>query len=291
MSALRLAPGPTAPIDRQARAGGRAAAARLRPRRALALRGRELGSRTGRVPRERAPVPCHRALRRRSMTPAMREGLREFLYARLNVDLPGLRMRLPPVSIRQALQPRAPFLRVRPRHDLGAVNLARVDQASARRLCPPPQGGPPPQRRPDCALAGDRHRPLHVPRASPLWRPRVRALDRPLVLQVAGGRQTRENRTPRIPESIITPLLAWSLCYVSIFSADILAARAELDRLEAQRDALLAADAGLGVRERRARQRERLVAFIDHRAGRVVACRSGRTPITASSAAIRAPGW
>ena len=35
--------------------------------------------------------------------------------------------------------------------------------------------------------------------------------------------------------------------------------------MEAQRDALLAADTGLGVRERRARQRERLAIFIDHR--------------------------
>src|SRR5271170_8218009 len=58
---------------------------------------------------------------------------------------------------------------------------------------------------------------------------------------VAGYRFTRgENLTPRIPEQIITPLLTWSLRYVSIFAPDIFAARAELTSLEAHRDALLA---------------------------------------------------
>jgi hypothetical protein len=51
---------------------------------------------------------------------------------------------------------------------------------------------------------------------------------------VAGAKHIAgENRTPRIPEEIITPLLAWSLRYVTHFSGDILAARGELDRLEA----------------------------------------------------------
>ena len=42
------------------------------------------------------------------------------------------------------------------------------------------------------------------------------------------------NRTPRIPEPVIGALLFWSLKYIDLFSADIFAARAELDGLEAR---------------------------------------------------------
>ncbi|WEX90865.1 hypothetical protein PZN02_004436 [Sinorhizobium garamanticum] len=52
--------------------------------------------------------------------------------------------------------------------------------------------------------------------------------------RVAGcGGRPHENRTPRIPEPVITELLRWSLRYVELFSTDIFAAREELDRLEA----------------------------------------------------------
>src|SRR3546814_7816972 len=58
--------------------------------------------------------------------------------------------------------------------------------------------------------------------------------------RVAGYRHVRENRTPRMPEEIVTPLLAGSLRYITTFATDILAARAALDRLEARRARLLA---------------------------------------------------
>jgi hypothetical protein len=49
---------------------------------------------------------------------------------------------------------------------------------------------------------------------------------------VAGCRaSSSENLTPRIPEPVIGALLKWSLHYVDDFAPDILAARAELDRL------------------------------------------------------------
>src|SRR5216683_8047638 len=41
-----------------------------------------------------------------------------------------------------------------------------------------------------------------------------------------------ENRTPRIPEPVISALLRWSLKYVNLFAADIFAARADLILLE-----------------------------------------------------------
>lgn len=51
---------------------------------------------------------------------------------------------------------------------------------------------------------------------------------------VAGCRAiSSENLTPRIPEAVIGAILKWSLHYVDDFAPDILAARAEVDRLEA----------------------------------------------------------
>lgn len=52
--------------------------------------------------------------------------------------------------------------------------------------------------------------------------------------KVAGcGGRPSENRTPRIPEAVIGAILRWSMHYVDDFAPDILAARAELDGLEA----------------------------------------------------------
>jgi hypothetical protein len=47
---------------------------------------------------------------------------------------------------------------------------------------------------------------------------------------------------------VIAALLAWSLRYVTMFADDILAARHELDRLEARRDRLAADDAAFRTR-------------------------------------------
>lgn len=60
-----------------------------------------------------------------------------------------------------------------------------------------------------------------------------------------------ENATPRIPEPIIGAMLRWSLKYVEVFAPDILAARVELDALEARGAQLMAEDArtGQGVAE------------------------------------------
>jgi hypothetical protein len=58
-----------------------------------------------------------------------------------------------------------------------------------------------------------------------------RTLTRVVGCGSAGG----ENRTPRIPEPVIGALLHWSLKYLDLFSADILAARSELTSLQRQR--------------------------------------------------------
>src|SRR3546814_6531057 len=67
------------------------------------------------------------------------------------------------------------------------------------------------------------------------------------------------------PEEVIAALLAWSLRYVTVFADDILAARRELDRLEARRDRLVAADAGLPDADRRQHRRTRLKAYFGRR--------------------------
>ncbi|WP_292625026.1 hypothetical protein [Novosphingobium sp. 17-62-19] len=44
-------------------------------------------------------------------------------------------------------------------------------------------------------------------------------------------KQPRARLAEWLPEAIMTPLLSWSLRYVTCYAGDILAARAELDRL------------------------------------------------------------
>ena len=83
---------------------------------------------------------------------------------------------------------------------------------------------------------------------------------------VAGYRhKPHENRTPRMPEPVIVPLLAWSLKYIAAFAPDIFAARAELTALQMRRAALQADDVKLSNKDRLAQHRERLVAFFDDR--------------------------
>lgn len=214
----------------------------------------------------------------------VREVLRAFLHARLNLALPGRRAKLPPASLRIVFHRTRVFLEfVRARR--GAADLRCVDQALldayARHLHADKQ------RRASSigqllAVVVDfhlyrRHLPSSVGLAFEPWLGRS-------PFQVAGYHDyAGENRTPRIPEAVIEALLAWSLRYVADFAPEILAARAELDRLEACRDALVAADAHLGPRERLARRCERLAAFFERRR------REGRgVPVWANArAAIR----
>lgn len=190
--------------------------------------------------------------------------LREYLYARLNVDLPGIRPPLPPASLRQIFNRARRFFEF-VRAELGICDLARVDQGLLDRYAKLLRNG---RCRPVIvALLLEVVFDLHAYRAylptaalavEP-WPGRSRS-------QVAGYRFVRrENQTPRIPEAVITPLLAWSLKYVTVFAPDILAVRHEFCRLEERQAALAAADAGLPPDERRARRRERVLAYLEDR--------------------------
>jgi integrase len=196
---------------------------------------------------------------------ATERALREFLYARLNVALPGGRQRLPPASVRQVFNRAKRFFDY-VRATLGVMDLARVDQdlsdAYARSL------------RADRRRLPNVNAQLlevvvdlysfrdHLPSGGlsfEPWHGRSPYL-------VAGYRhRPHENRTPRIPEPIIAPLLAWSLKYIGVFAPDIFAARDELTALQMRRATLQADDAVASNKDRRALYRERLVAFFDDR--------------------------
>ena len=190
--------------------------------------------------------------------------MRAYLYARLNVDLPGYRTKLPPACIRQVFNRARRFFAFA-RERLGRLDVSRIDpplvDAYVRHLRDDPA------RRP--VIVGHL---LEV--VSDLYYYRDHLAGGGLAFEpwagqaparVAGYRHVRENCTPRFPEVVIAALLAWSLRYVTMFADDILAARHELDRLEARRDRLAADDAGLPDADRRQRRRARLNAYFDRR--------------------------
>jgi hypothetical protein len=194
----------------------------------------------------------------------VREALREFLYARLNVDLPGHRKKLPPACVRQIFNRARRFFEF-VHVELGAVDLSRVDQQLLDRYAR--------------HLAADHtRRPvivghlLEVPVDLHAYRDHLPS--RGLSFQpwsgqaparVAGYRHVRENRTPRMPEEVIAPLLAWSIRYVTEFALDIFAAREELDRLETHCAKLVRSDQALDRKQRRDRQRRRLMDYFERR--------------------------
>lgn len=190
--------------------------------------------------------------------------LREYLYVRLNIDLPGHRSRLRAASVRQAFNHARRFFEF-VHLELGNCDFCRIDQSLLDRYAK--------------ALRGDHRRPIviaqllavvfdlyayraHLPtgglRFEP-WPGRTPSA-------VAGFRHVAgENRTPRLPEEVIGPLLNWSIKYVTLFAPDIFAARTELMRLDERQTALAADDARFPLHKRRARRRARLEAYLEDR--------------------------
>lgn len=239
----------------------------LRPgfdRAALSRYGDEMWDLSPAVFRENARR-CHVTVRFDVVAdPMIAAALREYLYTRLNVERPGHRPVLPPASVRSAFNRARRFFAF-VAATLGRCELGRVDQALVDRYAK--------------ALRSAGLRTIavaqllevvfdlhalrdHLPTARLSFEPWP---ERSPALVAGVAYQADENRTPRIPEPIIAPLLAWSLRYIEVFAPDILAARAELTALEAKRDALLQADEGLGRAQARERRRARLVAYFEQR--------------------------
>lgn len=195
--------------------------------------------------------------------PEIAAALRDYLYVRLNTDLPGYKMRATPVNVRRLLRSARGFLDF-VKAAYGVFDLRRVDQALLDDFARFLRRG----RRPVIVmqLLGivfdlyifRNHLTVAKLTFEP-WYGRKPA-------QVAGYKfKVEENRTPRIPEAIIKPLLAWSLKYVTVFASDILAARREVLALEQHNNALTAEDALAPRNERRARRQARLQSYLDER--------------------------
>ena len=212
--------------------------------------------------RENARV-CHITVRFDGVEPSVALTLREFLFARLNFDSPGHRMRLPPSSVRQLFNRTRRFLEFVAVKQ-GHCDLLRVDQAllDAYRN----HLAADPLRRPIqiatlLEVVVDLHHVReHMPSGGLAllpWKGRSAHL-------VAGSKQTSgENKTPRLPEEIISPLLKWSLTYVTMFSADIISARADLEALKQRQKQLVAEDRRYSEGARRQRRHDRLIAYLD----------------------------
>jgi hypothetical protein len=198
--------------------------------------------------------------------------LREFLYVRLNFDIPGHRNRLPPASVRQLFNRTRCFLEFVAARN-GACDLRQVDQATLDAYCNYLASDPQRQSTQVAELLDvviDLHhfREQMPSGGIPLlpWKGRSAFL-------VAGARQVSgENKTPRLPEDVIAALLKWSLKYITVFSADILAARAEFEALQKNQKRLVGEDGRFSEARRRKRRLDRLIAYLDRRraAGRGV---------------------
>ena len=235
-------------------------------------------------------MPCHRSFRC-DRRPGCAWALRAFLYARLNVDLPGHRTKLPPASVRQAFNRARRFFEF-VRVQIGMVDLGRVDRslldAGMSKSSRPSGGGAPIVVAQVLEMVVDLyayrdHLPIGGLRFEP-WPGRSPSL-------VAGCRFGR-GRTARHASPRRSSRRSWRgrCATLPIFAPDILAARAEMTRLAAHRDA--------AARGRGRPQRPR-ASWAPARTPRCLlgcsaapmaeACRSGRPRTTASFAGIRAP--
>ena len=164
--------------------------------------------------------------------PIERLTAKEYIFAWLNERLPDPAGRLPPLQAQTALGALRRFMDfVRDRE--GRFVPALVDQSLLENWLAFQSSRPVRSTQVAASL-----RPVYqLHRLAPFlthgglaflpWNGRTAAM-------VAGCRASlSENLTPRIPEAVIRAVLKWSLHYVDDFAPDILAARAELDRLEA----------------------------------------------------------
>jgi hypothetical protein len=171
---------------------------------------------------------------------------------------------LPPASLRQGFNHARRFFEF-VLSELGVVDLARVDQPFLDRYA-------------RYLLAECSRQPiatgallqvvsdLYLYRAYlPSGGLRFQPWDGLVTSRVAGHRSTQENRTPRIPEQIIAPLLTWSIRYVTQFAFDILAAREEVELLQARCEKIAHADANLTLKELRTQHYHRLIAYLNDR--------------------------
>lgn len=177
---------------------------------------------------------------RRITDPLRRLTAREFLYARLNERVAGIKRNIPVQVARQELNFLLAFLSYLDREHDG-IELRQVDQQvlDAYRLwCQLGHGG---KGMPIGAQAEASYISVTIrlalcgaflthDRLSLVpWRGRTAYV-------VAGVVESTENATSRIPEEVLAGLLRWSLFYVEVASVDVLAASAEIAGMHARKD-------------------------------------------------------
>lgn len=176
---------------------------------------------------------------RRIADPVQRVTAKEYLYARLNERVAGIKRNLPVQVVRQELNFLLALFSYLDREQAGMrLSAVTQDVLDAYRLwC---QHGGHGTGRPIRAAAVANYIGVIVRLALcggflthdrleiVPWRGRT-----PYV--VAGVVEATENATPRIPEDVLGGLLRWSLFYVEVAGADVLAAGAEIAAMEGRR--------------------------------------------------------
>jgi hypothetical protein len=164
--------------------------------------------------------------------PVERLTAKEYIFAWLNERLPDGSGRLRPLSARAALAELRQFMAfVRERESRFDAALIDQDLLDAYLVLQKSRSVSPSRVAACLRPVMQLHR---LARFLTHGGPRVAPWKGTPAYKVAGcGGRAYENMTPRIPEPVIGALLRWSLRYVELFSGDILAARGELDTLEA----------------------------------------------------------
>lgn len=180
--------------------------------------------------------------------PTIDAAIRSYLYARLNVRIVGWAMPLPPTSARATFHEALEFFGF-VASELGIYDATRVDQRMLDRYA----------KTQFAKRSSASHRAKYLKIVWHLFHYREYLAGHGITFEPWLGRSTAalcgtssdygENRTPRIPEPILLPLVAWSLKYIDVFSHDILAARDELNSLEARSAELASADKKLSRRD------------------------------------------
>lgn len=188
---------------------------------------------------------CHCTVRFDALTdPALAAMMRAYLHARLNIRIPGWAPLLPPASIRQAFNHMRPFLQFV--HDqVGSTDLAGVDQTLLDRYAKTVTKSKTRQPAANALLLKPiwhlHHYRMHLPGGGLQFEPWP---GRSSASVVGYSSKSQENRTARIPERILTPLLNWAFKYVQVFATDIFAARAELSALADRAESFAKMDRG-----------------------------------------------
>ena len=170
--------------------------------------------------------------------PGLATMMRSYLHARRNVRLPGWAPPLPPASIRQAFNHVRPFFEF-VLEELDTLDLPALDQALLDRYAKAVTASKARQPAVNALLLKPIWHLYHYRDHLPGGGLRFEPWPGHSSASVAGYSSRRdENRTARIPEPILAPLLSWALKYVQVFSTDIFAAGAEYSALADRADRL-----------------------------------------------------